>query len=61
MREVQIAGGNKSFNQSTVYFGLSDFEKVNKLKIEWSTGEVSEFNFDFLAGAKYIINRQKIN
>lgn len=58
MREVQIAGGNKSFNSSTVYFGLNQFEKINKLKVVWSTGEETELNFDLEAGNKYIINRK---
>lgn len=61
MREVQIAGGNKSFNSSTVHFGLNEFEKITKLKVVWSTGEVTELKQDFKAGNKYIINRQKIN
>lgn len=61
MREVQIAGGSKSFNSSTVYFGLNEFEKVTKLKVVWSTGEETEFIRDFNAGNKYIINRRKLN
>jgi uncharacterized membrane protein YraQ (UPF0718 family) len=61
MREVQIAGGNKSFNSSTVYFGLNDFEKINKLKVVWSTGEETVINREFNAGSKYIIKRGEIN
>lgn len=61
MREVQIAGGNKSFNSSTVYFGLNGFEKVTKLKVVWSTGEETEINHDFNTGSKYIIKRGEVN
>ena len=42
------------------YFGLGDFDQVDRVEIHWSTGERSEIQGDFAAGARYIVTRDGI-
>lgn len=58
VRELQASGGFLSFDAPILYFGLGDYDKVERIEITWSTGERSELHGDFAAGARYRITRQ---
>lgn len=60
MREIQASGGFISFDAPIAYFGLSDFQRVERVEVHWSTGERSEIRGDFGAGARYIVSRQNV-
>lgn len=57
LRELQLSGGYASFDAPIAYFGLADDESVDKIEIEWSTGETSLIDGPFEAGAKYTLTR----
>ncbi len=57
MREILAGGGFLSFDAPIAYFGLGEFERVERIEVRWSTGGQSEIRGDFTAGARYIINR----
>lgn len=59
MREIQAGGGFISFDAPIAYFGLGEFDKLSRVEIVWSTGERSEIQGDFAAGARYTITRTK--
>ena len=59
MREIKSGGGFLSFDDSIAHFGLGAYDKVDKIIIEWSTGEKSVVEKEFKAGHRYIIERKK--
>ena len=58
LREIQASGGFVSFDAPIAYFGLSEYQGVEKIEVRWSTGERSEVRADFRAGGRYIITRK---
>ena len=56
-REIIASGGFISFDAPMAYFGLGDFEQVERVEVVWSTGERSELTGEFRVGARYIISR----
>ena len=61
VREIQAGGGFVSFDAPIAYFGLGDFQRVDRVEIQWSTGERSEIRGDFSAGSRYVIKRPNNN
>jgi uncharacterized membrane protein YraQ (UPF0718 family) len=59
MRELQASGGFISFDAPVAYFGLGQFAQVDRVEVQWSTGERTEIRGDFPAGARYIIQRPR--
>src|SRR5262249_41435014 len=59
MREIQASGGFVSFDAPIAYFGLGDATRVDRVEIRWSTGERTELQGDFPAGARYIVRRPR--
>ena len=57
MREIQASGGFISFDAPIAYFGLGEFQQVERVEVHWSTGERTEIRGDFPAGARYVITR----
>jgi hypothetical protein len=57
MREIQSGGGYVSFDAPIAHFGLGEHERVGRVEIQWSTGERTEIEGDFEAGARYIVRR----
>ncbi len=57
-REIQASGGFISFDASIAYFGLGRSQYVERVEIDWSTGEKSELDGNFAAGGRYIITRK---
>lgn len=61
VREIQASGGFISFDAAVAYFGLGQFRQVERVEVNWSTGERSEIRGDFSAGSRYIITRQSLS
>ncbi len=59
MRELKASGGYLSFDEPLAHFGLGDYESVERLVIEWSTGGKTEIPGPFAAGHMYSIQRRK--
>ncbi len=59
MREIQASGGFLSFDAPIAHFGLGEVETIDRIEIQWSTGEVSELNEPLPAGSRYIITRKE--
>jgi hypothetical protein len=59
MRELKASGGYLSFDEPVAHFGLSDYESVERLVIEWSTGGRTEIPGPFAAGHLYSIRRHQ--
>jgi len=59
MREIQASGGFISFDAPVAYFGLGQFTRVDRVEVEWSTGERTEIRGDFPAGARYVLRRPR--
>jgi ASPIC and UnbV len=58
VREIEAGGGFLSFDAPIAYFGLGDFQQVERVEVQWSTGERSEIPGAFSAGSRYVIHRQ---
>lgn len=58
MRELKAGGGYLSFDPPIAHFGLGNHATVERVEIQWSTGEVSEVRGDFASGARYRITRR---
>ncbi len=58
VREILASGGFISFDAPVAYFGLGEFERVERIEVHWSTGERSEIPAAFRAGARYVVNRE---
>jgi uncharacterized membrane protein YraQ (UPF0718 family) len=59
MREIQASGGFLSFDAPIAYFGLGEFQRVERVEVQWSTGERTEIKGDFPAGARYVVQRPR--
>ncbi|HMH52772.1 MAG TPA: FG-GAP-like repeat-containing protein [Candidatus Acidoferrum sp.] len=59
MREIQASGGFLSFDAPIAYFGLGEYQRVERVEIQWSTGERTEIKGDFPAGARYVVQRPR--
>lgn len=59
MRELKASGGYLSFDEPLLHFGLADFDSVERLVIEWSTGGITEISGPFHAGHHYTLQRRK--
>lgn len=57
VHELIASGGYKSFDQPVFSFGLGQAEKVDRIVIQWSTGEKSVLNQSFPSGNLYTIKR----
>jgi uncharacterized membrane protein YraQ (UPF0718 family) len=57
LRELQAGGGFISFDPAVAHFGLGEHDRVARVEILWSTGEKSELEGPFSAGALYRITR----
>lgn len=57
VRELLSGGGFLGFNPIVAHFGLGPHDKVQRVEVEWSTGERTEIAGDFSAGATYRISR----
>ena len=58
-RELLLSGGFKSFDEPVAYFGLGKQEEIEKIKIQWSTGEETIVEQRFKTGYRYKIVRKK--
>ena len=59
VRQIKSGGGFLSFDSPITHFGLGQYDRVNKVKIVWSTGEKTTLDKEFLANKKYVITRKR--
>ena len=59
MREIKAGGGYLSFDEPVAHFGLGTYEQIDRLKIRWSTGGVTEIPGPFKVGNRYDLERRK--
>jgi hypothetical protein len=57
MRELKASGGYLSFDEPLVHFGLGDYDSVDRLVVEWSTGGRTEIPGPLHAGQRYTLQR----
>jgi len=57
LREIQASGGFISYDAPIAHFGLGKNERVDKVEVRWSTGEVSTLQGPFNASRRYLIQR----
>jgi uncharacterized membrane protein YraQ (UPF0718 family) len=58
LREIKASGGFSSFEPPRAHFGLGEHSHVDRVEIEWSTGERTALQAKFPAGRRYRISRQ---
>lgn len=59
LRELKASGGYLSFDEPSAHFGLGEYEQVERLEINWSTGGSTAFPGPFKAGHIYSLKRSK--
>lgn len=57
MREVQASGGFASFDAPRAHFGLGPSQRIDRVDVNWSTGETTSLTGEFVAGKRYQISR----
>jgi len=57
MREVQASGGFSSFDAPRAHFGLGSVQEIDRVEVQWSTGETTSLTGDFRAGKRYRLTR----
>lgn len=58
IREIKAGGGYASFDEPVAYFGLGGVNEVDRVIVNWSTGETTELNQKFGSGTRYTITRK---
>jgi uncharacterized membrane protein YraQ (UPF0718 family) len=59
MREIKAGGGFVSFDPPQAHFGLGDFDRVNRVVIEWNDGGRSTVDEPLEAGRTYVVRRDQ--
>ena len=59
LRELKASGGYLSFDEPSAHFGLGEYERVERLEINWSTGGSTLIPGPFEAGHVYSLQRSK--
>lgn len=57
LREVLASGGFSSFDAPLAHFGLGDVTEVERVRVAWSDGDVTDLTGPFPAGRRYVIRR----
>jgi len=57
IREMMASGGFSSFDAPQVHFGLGSAENVDRVEVNWSTGETTELSGNFEKGRRYRLSR----
>jgi hypothetical protein len=57
IREIKASGGYLSFDESIAQFGLGGDTEITNVKVQWSTGEVTNLDQQFNANTRYLISR----
>jgi uncharacterized membrane protein YraQ (UPF0718 family) len=57
MREIKLSGGYQSFDETIMTFGLKGFERVNRIEIQWPSGDLSVLT-NLAVNARYLITRR---
>lgn len=57
VRELLSSGGHLSHDPLIAYFGLGQHQEVNKIRVQWSTGEETILEGPFDSGSLFTISR----
>jgi hypothetical protein len=57
LRELKASGGYLSFDEPSAHFGLGEYDRVERLEIDWSTGGSTVIPGPFEAGHIYSLQR----
>ena len=57
LRELKASGGYISFDEPLAHFGLGEYDHIDRLEIEWSTGGTTVIPGPFDAGHIYSLQR----
>ena len=57
LRELKASGGYLSFDEPSAHFGLGEYEEIDRLEIQWSTGGSTVIPGPFEAGHTYSLHR----
>ncbi len=57
IRELKASGGYLSFDEPVAYFGLGEYDSVDRLEVSWSTGGSTVMPGPFEAGQLYTLRR----
>ena len=57
IRELLLSGGFQSFDEPVIHFGLASYEQINRIDINWSTGETTTISEPLKANRRYRIYR----
>ncbi len=57
LRELKASGGYLSFDEPLAHFGLGEYDHIDRLEIEWSTGGTTVIPGPFEAGHIYSLRR----
>lgn len=59
MREIQAGGGFKSFDHAVAWFGIGIHQKIDSVRVNWSTGVPTVIKEPFKANWNYTLEREK--
>lgn len=59
IREIQPGGGYISYDPPVAHFGLGPAQSIKRVRIEWQTGEATEFEASLAANHFYQITRSR--
>jgi hypothetical protein len=57
LREIKAGGGFVSFDPPVAHFGLGPYQRINRLRVDWSDGSASTIDQPLESGHNYIISR----
>lgn len=58
MREIKAGGGFLSSDAPYAHFGLGSHDKIDRVVIQWSTGETTVLEKSFNADQRYVLTRE---
>ena len=61
LREIKSGGGFVSFDPLIAHFGLAEYTEIERVEIEWSTGERDVLCGPFSSGARYRVTRKTVS
>ena len=61
LRELKASGGYISFDEPLAHFGLGEYDRIDRLEIEWSTGGTTVIPGPLEAGHLYSLQRSALD
>ncbi|MGI9309737.1 MAG: CRTAC1 family protein, partial [Gammaproteobacteria bacterium] len=58
VRQINASGAFHAFNSYTAHFGIAQHDTVDRVEVQWPTGETTTIDGPFPAGHRYTISRR---